>query len=818
MNPNIQQNLSMRIIEDLAKSGLEKDKDIKIMTVDDTVRAACNMSPQRTGYVISYHSIDGKRVPFYRVKIFKDNPEDPAPKYLQVKNTPNHIYFPHNFMGTFNSTGRKLIILTEGEKKAAAVSKYGIPCVALSGVDNYRNNITLIPKNLPMEPYPHNKNMVMVKASMEVLQEHTSSYATGFEELVELVRKTGCQLVICYDLSAPSDNPQVQRAAARVGYEFRNRGVSVLNIRQMYLPQLSAEGKPALDDFLVHKDGGIDKLKKLIHDILQKEVAFPTHPNIKEYIGKILNRPRITRKNYQELASIVTTDLDARGKRMFSPAEDQLYYFDNETKHLMKIQLNEDMRSAINETEFGKILYDRYEVSAVADSKMVAWLATQVPNELPIKQINPARIISKPAMNEDCVRFQLNDGQFIKVTGNPDKPFQILTNGEDDTLFTSDVQLPINGAELSKALSEVIKKPIKPWWFDVLKEVKLKDRGNAAMAMGLLYYISPWLYRWRGTQLPIEMVCGESGSGKSTLVSLRLNILTGQASLKNAPTDLKDWYASITKSGGMHVIDNLHFTDKQLAQRMSDELCRLVTEPNPAIEQRKYFTNADIIRFPINAIFSFTAIKQPFNNADLIQRSFILELDKVQALEADDSGELEVKDYAFDGYWLQHQMDRFGGRVNWIAHHIWVLHNFFKLVKTEWDPKYKAKYRLINLEQAMILMSKVLGVENGEEWIPSYLSSTTNKIIQKSDWTLDGLKAYADHRRKHGMEADFSAADITMWCNSQEDYEENHMLKNARTLGRYLAQWKYNIATIAGIIESRRVANKQFYNVTKQKP
>ena len=152
-----------------------------------------------------------------------------------------------------------------------------------------------------------------------------------------------------------------------------------------------------------------------------------------------------------------------------------------------------------------------------------------------------------------------------------------------------------------------------------------------------------------------------------------------------------------------------------------------------------------------------------------------------------------------------------------MVHHLWVLHKFFNLVQTKWDNKYKAKYRLINLEQALVVMSEVFGMENGREWIPNYLSNTTNKVIEKSDWTLNGLKAYADHRRKHEMDADFSAADIAQWCNAQEDFEENNILSNARALGRYLQTAKYNIATIAGILESRRNGNKQFYNITKPK-
>ena len=810
MNEVVKQSSTMHILKDLDKSGLTRD-DLSILDMSDSVASAVGVPATSIGYAIQYYNIHGKRLPFYRVRMLEA--KDGEPKYKQIKASRNHIYFPKDFMGCFINTGKKFIVFTEGEKKAAALNHHGIPAVAASGVDNWRNATVLIPKNIEQQPYPHNKAMIMVKISPEALTEFAGGFADGFEELSELVLKHKCQIIIIFDSPDPESNTGVQRAAAKLGYEFRNRGVPSINIRQAYLPPIAGE-KTGCDDFLVHPEGGLEKFKKIIHDTLQKASAFPVYPNIKEYLGKVLSKPRITRKMYQEVSLALVTDLDRRGKRMYSPDEGQLYYFDQQTKHLMKIQINEGMQAAINETEFGRLLYQEYDVSPIADTKVVSWLGAQLAGEAPIEDVNPSRIIARPRGNEDCVRFQLNDGQFVKVTGDPKKPFEILENGEDSTLFASEGLLPINGDELKKALTEVMKKPLEPWWFDVLREVKLKERGNAAMAMGLLYYVSPWLYRWRGTQLPIEMVCGESGSGKSTLVSLRLNILTGQASLKNAPTDLKDWYATITKSGGMHVTDNLHFTDKQLAQRMSDELCRLVTEPNPTIEQRKYFTNAEVVKFPINAIFSFTAIKQPFNNADLIQRSFILELDKVSDA-IDDNG--NVKDYAFDGYWLQHQLDRFGGRNMWVAHHLWVLHKFFKTVKDEWNPTYRAKYRLINLEQCLKIMAKVFKLDGGGDWIPDYLSTTTNKTIRSSDWTLDGLKAYGDYRRVKGMEAQFTAADIVQWAQAHEDYEENHLLSNSRTLGRYLQTAKFNIATIAGIVEAGKHGNKQFYAVTKPK-
>lgn len=807
------------ILKDLNKSGLVANEDIHIIPYDTNIRTALQGRSDWKGYAIRYQDINGKILPHYRFRLLSDQTN----RYRSLKNNGNQVYFPPKFMANFNIMQKKFIIIVEGEKKAALISKLGYPCAAFSGTDCYINKSILLPKEVigKAEAHPQLKNMMVLKIEGSMELEANDGFAKYFSELIELARKNKSTIIICYDSDKDATEyeykTEVQRSAARLAYEIKDRGLGIKQIKQMILPNVCGE-KTGPDDFIMHPDGGPEKFKDHLNATLQKVVAFPNYPNIKEYIAKMLNKRSLNRKATQQLASAVMADLDRRGKRMYAPNEGQLYYFNGDNKQLMKVPVNDGIRESINETDFGRLLYREYDISSVADGKLVQWLGTVLPAEDPIEDVNPSRIIARPAENEDCVRYQINDGQFIKVTGDPNKPYEIHDNGQDSTLFTSGNQVNIDSEELRLALQRQFTKPLKPWWFDVLKEVKLKEQGHAAMAMGLLYYISPWLYRWRGTQLPVEMVCGESGSGKSTLVSLRLNILMGQASLRNAPSDLKDWYAQITQSGGMHVTDNLHFTDKQLAQRMSDELCRLVTEPSPTIEQRKYFTNAELIRFPINAIFSFTAIKQPFNNADLIQRAFILELDKVQAIKDLDAG--EDKDFAFDSMWLQNQLKKHGGRVEWLAHHLHVLHKFFQLADKEWNWNYKAKYRLINLEQCMVLMAKILGIES--DWIPDYLAKTTNNIIKDSDWVLQGLRGFADWMRtKHGADAHqkfFSSADISNWANANEDFEECSMLINTRTCGRYMQTAKYNIATIAGIVEAHKQGNRQLYHVTKGPP
>ena len=351
------------------------------------------------------------------------------------------------------------------------------------------------------------------------------------------------------------------------------------------------------------------------------------------------------------------------------------------------------------------------------------------------------------------------------------------------------------------------KAPTPNNWATVLSDVRLKDQGRQRDITALLYYMSPYLYRWRGMQLPVEMVIGESGSGKSTLCELRLNILEGDARLRNAPQDLKDWHASISNSGGLHVTDNVQLVDRNLRQRLSDELCRIITEPIPHIEMRRYYTNADLMRIPIRAVFAITAIQQPFQNADLLQRAIILDLDKSTSLGEGKPGIM------YDAEWRNNQLERFGGREGWVAHQLFVLHKFFQLVAKKWDARYQAKHRLINFEQAMCLMAEVFGQDS--TWIPNYLAAIVDATLSEADWTFEGLKVFCEETFEIAKGRKFTAQMISEWAEGKEDYAKCEVLISPRRLGRYLQIHKSMVAQICGLYTAGTQNNRILYTIKK---
>lgn len=782
------------ITDDLAKSGLAPT-DMRVRVLGANEREATGTPAQVDGYVIPYFDIRGKPVSFYRVRLYDYNP-----KYRQLSGSHNYVYFPPGFWPLINDPKCKGIMITEGEKKAACAVKQGFACVALGGVESWRNRVMTMPKETQLAT--QGKTVVAKLPSGSEATEKIGSLAQGMFDLINVAITRNLPILICYD----SDHGQglkakVQAAAAVLGFELRFRGIPMENIRQLTLRAYAAWGheKIGLDDYLMDPKLGPKALGSAINVVLARDSAFPRHPNVKEYVNKKLERSRMPRAQMQALSTSILCDIDAYGARLRSPDDDTLFYFHRPTHELLPVSFR--MKDDWTQSPFAVHLYRKYNLGST-DSRIIQWLATQYSGERPIKDVRPERVLTTRG---DAVYYQLSSSEMVKITADS---IAILDNGSDDILFQADSVEPVNITNFQEELQGLKDQiedegDIPNHWYSVLQEARVKDDENnrSRKMLSLLYSISPWFYRWRGTQLPVEMMIAEPGSGKSTLYTLRLDILTGNPKLRNAPNDLKDWTASVAATGGLHVTDNVHMPNSSMRQELSDELCRIVTEPDPHIERRKLYSDNDLVLTPVKAVFAFTALKQPFTNADIIQRSIIAELDK---------GEGNVE---YEAGWENRQLDRFGGREGWLAYHIIFIQALLKKVKKKWNPKYGAKYRLINVEQLLILAAEVYGWD--ASWVSGYLEETKNQQVATGDFALEGLREYSrewvECYGNHNVSHRFSAAEIAEWAKANEDYQDCTVLINSRSLGKYMTSNKNLLATIAGIQPAGSYANRQVY-------
>ena len=781
-------------IKDLAKSGLDpSDMDIRKAGIPEL--STLGLPSTVEGYIIPYYDHTGKLRPFYRTKLFNH-----SLKYKQAKDTANHVYFPRDFGAAARTSD--VCIICEGEKKAALLVKHGIAACALGGVDSWKNRTIILPKGSDIgASYAEGKDLTirLPAGDSDIADSHMSPLALGLMDLVYMAVNRKMHIIIAYDTdSIHGIKYEVQRAAALLAFELRFLGIPYGKIHQLTLPAIPAIEKTAVDDYIVSE--GIEAFQELIVKTLThpSKTFFPRHPNPSEFIKKALQKTNLPRDKAMKTSLAVLSDLDSRGQRLRSDDGGMLYYFDHDKKTLIKAMVSQQNKSAYHSSDFGQLLYNKYLMSA-ADGRILTWLEVQFYGEEPIHPVRPYRVISRPELDEDCIRYQLNDGQYVKVTKDG---VQILDNGTDGYLFESGYTEPISSKDLKEEIEKQRRIPLKPWWTGVLDEARLKKDVKNQTMIAMLFYLNPWLYKWRGMQLPVEIILGESGSGKSSLYEHRLNILTGRPELRNTPEKLKDWHASISNSGGLHVTDNVQLLDKGLRQRLSDEICRLVTEPYPHIEMRKLYSDNENIRIPINTTFAITAIQQPFYQADVLQRSIVIELDKQDSVRDED--------LSYSANWVDEQMTKFGGRTAWVVHHLLAVEKFFQVAHEDWNPNYRASHRLNNLEQSLVMMGKVFDIDMS--WLPGFLALKNVDSVSGSDWCLQGLKEFAE-TFQHEKSKEWKSADIAAWAMTHADYMECHQLTNTRALGRYIQSHKQLVAQIAKLHAIGKRNNAEMYMI-----
>lgn len=138
-------------LADLRKSGLSDDTILDVAIKSMSPAAMKKIFGCET-YAKSAYEIPYPETDYSRYKIFYDdanriNPKTKKPraKYLQRKDSGNHLYIPLKVMPILNNSDVPLYV-TEGEKKALKGVQEGLHCIGLSGLWNWSNgNKELIP-------------------------------------------------------------------------------------------------------------------------------------------------------------------------------------------------------------------------------------------------------------------------------------------------------------------------------------------------------------------------------------------------------------------------------------------------------------------------------------------------------------------------------------------------------------------------------------------------------------------------------------------------------------------------------------------------
>lgn len=232
------------MLDDLARSGL-KDTDARRLHLKPVLREESRklkLTHSADGYVIPYFDPGGKVTKFFRYRLLSDIRSGfeklsgaKVLKYIQPPKTMNEVYLAPFVNWSELLDSNVPLIITEGEKKAAAATKVGAPTIGIGGVWNFQST----------------KNGV--------------SFLKGLEQFNWKERIA----YVVFDSDAAA-NVDVRLAAQRLSDRLRERG-AVVHVG--YLP--SSGRKVGLDDYLVERS--VDELSQWLESLPLLDSSLALH-------------------------------------------------------------------------------------------------------------------------------------------------------------------------------------------------------------------------------------------------------------------------------------------------------------------------------------------------------------------------------------------------------------------------------------------------------------------------------------------------------------------------------------------------------------
>lgn len=708
------------------------------------------------GYRIPYYDREGNPINHARIRA-TDRGDNSTIGYLRVKKDDvSHLYYPPGFLdcaGTAKpiQSGKNIhrpVFIVDDERRAASlVHAFAQPAVAVPGAAGWKQGGVL---------------------------------AEGLSDFIEWAVTDKVCLIIWFD---GSEDRNIQRELAELGLELKSGGIPYTHVRQYT---------------------ELDYHHRAVHELLGRRSAFPPLPNVRSFIQKKLDTNSYTRRDLLDMSVSILADLEMRGFRVRSNSDGRLYYFDEAQRSLTMASIPTISRDLIQHSPFLEVLHEKYGLH-LFDHQVLKTIASTLSSEPPVFRTRAHRLLMTTPRFENLFCYQLSASEFVYLDTRENGTARVINNGTNGILFEKSATMPVNVEKFKEELARQ-RQQLKAlgkmpcWWAETLKEVNFAEGANPnlPLVLTLLYYVSPWLLGWCEIQLPIEVVVGEPGSGKSSLFELRLKIQTGEGDLKNVPNDLRSWQSVAVNTPGLFVMDNVHTVIKSLCQGLSDEMCRITTQSTPTIELKQLYTTSDVSRFPLGCAFGLTSVQNVFTNVDFLQRSILTKLEPRAGVEASN----------YD--WVPHKLEQYGGREAWLAHHILVIEQFFKVVEKYWNPQYKSNSRLINFEQTMLMMAKVFGLDASK--LPEVLQRDMLRNIRDLEWVLEGLSKFADDWRRKRRKA-FKITDVCSWAEMNDEFADNKRLTNPRRLGRYIQENKTTVRNAAGIVVKQNNNRSATYGV-----
>jgi Domain of unknown function (DUF3854) len=760
MLPSYVSALSTGTLRDLRASGLTDDT-IELAEIHEPLREA---GAQASSYNIPYFDVSGQRTDFSRTKHL--NPSSNRAKYSQAPGSPVHVYIPPHYSSTAPDWAENTeyrIVITEGEKKALAGAQNGILTLGLGGVDNWRSRTKMIPAEWVKHiEYGDKKRGVLLRWDIDRNQRFVEEAIA--QELMEIDWR-GRDVLLAYDTPDSYQHEAVMSAAFNFALWLFNKGA---HVGVYYIPENGAP-KVGLDDWLLEDPGAVEML------LDPGPTMFPPPPNPRNWLKNAFES-RLTRNDQETMAMGVLAALDARGQR-YKDGQGTSYFYETDTKTLHSFSWG---AKTLRGTTFGPVLNNSIGLKT-ADTSVMSRLADLYQEEGYIRELTPERVMAR---TDNAFYVQVSNGEMARVTKDE---IDIVDNGTDDVLFVAGAVQSLDADLLTDALE------LSPQcrWYDTIRSLKLLpihplSLEESQVFLTILMYMTPWLWRWRGMQLPLEMAVAEAGSGKTVLYNLRMEILTGSPKLRGMPSEIRDWNAQVAAAPGLWVCDNLGKMETGMFHQVSDELARLITEPEPSIDLREMYTEANEKSIPVRSAFAITTTKNGFTAPDITQRMVLFHLDSIPPEERNPGWRIE----------------RLGeGREVWIAEHLQYLQSFLQLADQKWDPTLQQKHRLIHFEQGVMLMGEALGFDADlMEGIRDKLAHTVDLAVAETNPLIEALLVM---KVELANQSPITLTQAVEWAkyDPQERFNPRvlNMFSNSRQLGNALRDNRAQVYRSTGI-------------------
>ena len=579
---------------DLHKSGLSEDT-IRHLRVSAVRPHDIKLAGVSSAYRLPYCDLDGKVLDFERWRLFPPiiTADGHTRKYHQAAGSTPYLYLPPLLdWRAVAADPSRLLVITEGEKKAAAGCQGGLTVAGNAGVWCWRMKLE------------HGERLVLPE----------------FDQFVWAGRRV--EIVPDSDAWRPDKIMQVLAGFYALGMELTQRGAHVQLVQL-----LDKSGrKVGLDDFMVSEASQWrdfwDRLERwdLSDHRLKKLAAWYQRWTRRQEQGAERAAgsfgPRVTAirldaglkpfERKREITDLVMSALTDRGKFIYT-SDRAPYFFNRRTKALLRV----------DQDEFLAELYEEFDLNRTEDETrfVEAKILTFAQRRGDKVQVHRLAFWNTETKT---LYVDMNDGTMRVLNGEHIEP---RDNGYDDVLFLSDRQAdPIDpdltaGPEIFHALFSGL-------------SLAGEDQATRAHALALLEVWTMSIFFLEALpSRPVLALIGEQGSGKTTLGRRLGLVLYGPSfqvgSFRSDPSGEDDFIAAIS-ARRLVVFDN---ADTQI-RWLPDHLARLATGAN--IEKRELYTTNTLISYRTDCMLAITSRDPRWKRDDVARRLLPIRMETIQ--------------------------------------------------------------------------------------------------------------------------------------------------------------------------------------------